>query len=184
MLLKSYVFFFLRSIVISHHFQSKLSWCRKLVAREVFPATELFPGHVVQFCDQKGTKLFLPASGHPTHFFLSLFSYIPPLPVLPCCLCPLWFAFNWLSLALIFPSHLLWSSFASKPHESWGPHWQRCYCSWAIKELLRPALSHTIMLQMPAQMPAKSRTPFHLSLLKKTLCGGLFMNTILRQSEF
>lgn len=38
---------------------------------------------------------------------------------------------------------------------------------WQSKRFSCPAPSHTVTRQMPAQMPAKSQTPFHLSLLKK-----------------
>lgn len=109
---------------------------------------------------------------HSTHFFLFLFPSWSPFF---CVLCPtprllvgiqVIFPLLWSS-----PSHLLLSLLCSWATWVMRAAWLRCNCSLAIKELLRPAQSHTVMLRMPAQMPAESRTPFHLSLLKNFFVG-------------
>lgn len=104
----------------------------------------------------------LPESTKPSFPFL-----FPPTPLLLCSSLPLWFAFKLLSLCCDRPPHICPHPPFPAHHESWGLLWQRCNCSLAIKALLMPCTSHTATLQMPAQMPAQSRTPFHLCFLKK-----------------
>lgn len=98
-------------------------------------------------------------------FFLSL-------PLLLCSFFLLWLVFRLLSLCWDHPPHICsYPALTAKPHESRAPLSQRCNCSWQSKSFSGSMRSHTVMLQMPAQMPAESRTAFHLSRLKDFFVG-------------
>lgn len=139
-----------------------------------------FSGQCCQFHELEGTVhslldawLSLRTAGtlpeYIKHFFLFLFSSASPF------FCVLFSSFGWFSgyfpSAGIVPptSALTLPSLLS--HESRAPLSQRCNCSWQSKSFSGPVRSHTAMLQMPAQMPAESRTPFHLSRLKDFFVG-------------